>query len=267
MLNMKLFTVAEFLYAWKIPTDFTDLTPDRYKSLEGLNWSSILEVALRQTLGEESKGVLVNAFIRETLVYPVEGSTIGSADMHTNFQAWLRRSLGGVQEKGGADAILAQFPIAEFSRLMKAAGFDMTRRSRGMVYLNVAQKGSSGKAPEYTAEDEVALAEEAANIAKILADAERDRGNAPEETEESLAEEAANIAKIFAKSERNPVVDTVYNTFTRQNCVPEALFDASVETYMKKRQNMNLEPEFLKSEIVKVAASTELLPGFDARYL
>jgi hypothetical protein len=230
MINMQLFTIFGDLYGREIPSDFTDLTPEEYAAFDGLDYTPILEVMLKQQLSEASKAAWIKAFVRETLTHPVDGSTVGSTEMHTNFLAWVRRTLCRV-EQGMKEGMLAQFPIAEFTRLMKTAGFDMTRRSRGMVYLNVAQQSAGAKRPEDMGE----AAEKDAKTAKMLMEAEEVITNclvgSDLPSQPALATAAALLfsaspakpgSKLFAPPDYAAERDAVYAEQTAQILAGEA---------------------------------------------
>jgi hypothetical protein len=85
---------------------------------------------------DKLNNLLVNTFIRDNLVRNSTDNVIGSQETHKAFCDWLSDSLRIQDGTRIVENYINKFPITEFTKIMKANNFEMTRRSRGMVYLN-----------------------------------------------------------------------------------------------------------------------------------
>jgi hypothetical protein len=120
-------------------------------SLASLDFEPIVETLLNTTkMSEDTKKGWVKAFVNSTILKNGDKTAVlGSSDTHAEFVKWTKNMHWGMGYSAAAnrsvrEAFIAQFPIAEFTRLMKANGFEMTRRARGMVYLGASWKEGLG---------------------------------------------------------------------------------------------------------------------------
>ncbi len=116
---------------------------------DNIDWSTVpavdptpLIVAFTNPAGltEDHKKAWISFFVRDTMEKK-EKAVAGSQQTYDEFVGWIRNGLyavGGTQFRAGIrDELITQFPIAEFTRLMKENGHTMTRRARGMVYVGI----------------------------------------------------------------------------------------------------------------------------------
>jgi hypothetical protein len=129
---------------------FSELDPHS-PSLASLNFEPIVETLLNTTkMSEDTKKGWVKAFVHSTILKNGDKTAVlGSSDTHAEFVKWAKNLRLGMGYSAAAmaatrEAFVAQFPIAEFTRLMKANGFEMTRRARGMVYLGASWREGLG---------------------------------------------------------------------------------------------------------------------------
>lgn len=120
-------------------------------SLASLDFEPIVETLLNTAkMSEDTKKGWVKAFVNSTILKNEDKTAVlGSSDTHAEFVKWTKNMHWGMGYSAAAvratrEAFVAQFPIAEFTRLMKANGFEMTRRARGMVYLGASWKEGLG---------------------------------------------------------------------------------------------------------------------------
>jgi hypothetical protein len=112
------------------------------EKLEGLDYSPLLEFLVadgKHPISESTRVKWVEAFARHMLAAK-EGKSLGSTEVYESMKGWIQRLPCSSQSK---ETFLAGVPIAEFTRIMKMAGFEMTRRAKGMVYVDTyyAQQG------------------------------------------------------------------------------------------------------------------------------
>jgi hypothetical protein len=93
----------------------------------------ILFRCMPNTLSTEEKLIVTRAFASKRTKAD-STATVGSQQMYNEFLAWMTDDLKFTPEQ--VKAVKSVFPIGELSNYMKQAGYSMTRRATGMVYLN-----------------------------------------------------------------------------------------------------------------------------------
>ncbi len=93
----------------------------------------ILFRCMPNTLSAEEKLIVTRAFASKRTKAD-STATVGSQQMYNEFLGWMTDDLKFTPEQ--VKAVKSVFPIGELSNYMKQAGYSMTRRATGMVYLN-----------------------------------------------------------------------------------------------------------------------------------